>query len=241
MSPKCPPKPRKQHVRSTGLLKKFLIQKYSTKMTTATSGDLSPLAIKCMEFCQALTSQGTKFSFNLTTGPQFSFSLDTKDLETSTSVVTEKVKRKKWSPSDVRRNQRRRLEFLRRKTEGEKEDNSTDETEELLSPEKERSPQAPGELQISPNHVQREEINLSEEEGASPACKAPAPTSTWNTTPLGAPPAPRLCGLTLWSRGPKCDKTFNRESDWRCHAHEVHHLCMKVLKRDPAPCPYPGH
>ena len=44
-------------------------------MTTATSGDLSPLAIKCMEFCQALASQGTKFSFNLTTGPQFSFSL----------------------------------------------------------------------------------------------------------------------------------------------------------------------
>ena len=98
-----------------------------------------------------------------------------------------------------------------------------------------------GELRMSPNHVQREEIKLSEEEGASPPCKALAPPLTWNTSPLGAPPAPRLCGLTLWSRGPKCEKTFNCENEWRCHAHEVHHLCMKVLKRDPAPCPYPGH
>ena len=47
-------------------------------------------AIKCMEFCQALASQGTKFSFNLTTGLQFSFSLDTREFETSTSGVTEK-------------------------------------------------------------------------------------------------------------------------------------------------------
>ena len=111
----------------------------------------------------------------------------------------------------------------------------------LPTPEKERAPdQAPGELRMSQNRVQREEIKHSEEEGASPACKAPASRSTWNTSPLGAPPAPRLCGLTLWSRGPKCEKTFNLEHDWRCHAHEVHHLCMKVLKRDPAPCPYPG-
>ena len=205
-------------------------------MTTATSGDLSPLAIKCMEFCQALASQGTKFSFNLTTGPQFSFSLDTREFETSTSGVTEKVKRKKWTPSDARRNQRRRQEFLKRKTEAEKEDKSADDTELLLSPEKERSHQAPGELQMSPNHVQREDIKLSEEEGASLAGKPPSPSLIWATSLLGAPPAPRICGLTLGSRRPKCEVVFNCRKDYRCHVHEVHHLCLKVHDRDP----YPG-
>ena len=96
--------------------------------------------------------------------------------------------------------------------------------------EKERGDQAPGELQLSPNHLQRKEIKLSEEEGVTLVCKAPAPSLAWNTAPLGAPPALRVCGVTLWSRGPKCEKVFNCESAWRCQAHEVHHLCMKVLK-----------
>ena len=39
----------------------------------------------------ALGSQGTKLSFNLTTGPQFSFSLHTTELDTS--AMAEKVKR----------------------------------------------------------------------------------------------------------------------------------------------------
>ena len=86
-------------------------------MTTATSGDLSPLAIKCMEFCQALASQGKTFSFNPTTGLGFSFSLDTRGSGKPTSDMAEQVKkRKKLSPSDIRRNQRRHQEFLRRKS-----------------------------------------------------------------------------------------------------------------------------
>ena len=68
------------------------------------------LANKCMDFCQALASQGTSFSFTLTTGSQFSFSLDTRGVK-----AVEEVKKKKLSPSDVRRNARRRQEFLRRK------------------------------------------------------------------------------------------------------------------------------
>ena len=77
-----------------------------------------------MEFCQALTSQGTMFSFTLSTGNGFSFSLDTKESEKPASAVAEqaKKKKKKLSPSDVRRNQRRRQEFLKRKSEGRDDD-----------------------------------------------------------------------------------------------------------------------
>ena len=65
------------------------------------------MAIKCMEFCQALTSQGIKFSFNLTTGTGFSFSLDTKESEKLVSAVAEQARNlEKLSPSNVRRNQR---------------------------------------------------------------------------------------------------------------------------------------
>ena len=199
--------------------------------------DSTSLASKCMAFCQTLASQGQVFNFSLSIGPDFSFSLDTR----SKAVKTQGTK-KRSSPSTLRRNARRRAEFNAKKQQSSPSRISSGDDAELLpSPEKERGPQAPGELQMSPSHVQREEIKLSEEEGASPACKAPAPSLTWNISPLGAPPAPRRCGLTLWSRGPNCEKTFNCENDWRCHAHEVHHLCMKVLKRDPAPCPWGGH
>ena len=199
--------------------------------------DSSSLASKCMAFCQTLASQGQVFNFSLSIGPDFSFSLDTR----SKAVKTQGTK-KRSSPSTLRRNARRRAEFNSKKQQSSPSRISSGDNAELLpSPEKERGPQAPSELQMSPSHVQREEIKLSEEEGASPACKAPAPSLTWNISPLGAPPAPRRCGLTLWSRGPNCEKTFNYENDWRCHAHEVHHLCMKVLKRDPAPCPWGGH
>ena len=96
-------------------------------MTAASTGDLSPMALKCMEFCQALTSQGAKFSFNLTTGTGFSFSLDTKESGKPAFAVAEQAKRKKkkkLSPSDLRRNLRRRQDFLKRKSEGEKEEGS---------------------------------------------------------------------------------------------------------------------
>ena len=78
-------------------------------MTAPTSVGEMSLANKCMDFCQALASQGTTFSFILTTGSQFSFSLETRGMKTV------EAKKKKLSPSDVRRNERRRQEFLRRK------------------------------------------------------------------------------------------------------------------------------
>ena len=104
------------------------------------------MALKCMEFCQALTSQGMMFSFNLTTGTGFSFSLDTKESEKPASAVAEqaKKKKKKLSPSDVRRNQRRRQEFLKRKSEGRKDESSN----VLQTPEKERAPRQVVDLRL---------------------------------------------------------------------------------------------
>ena len=78
-------------------------------MTTLTGGDDS-LASKCMTFCQALASQGQVFNFSLSIGPDFTFSLDTR----SKAVTSQGIK-KKASPSTLRRNARRREEFMAKK------------------------------------------------------------------------------------------------------------------------------
>ena len=70
----------------------------------------SNLATKCLDFCQALSSQGVAFNFSLSIGSTFSFSLDTRG-KASLSPGT----KKKSSPSTLRRNARRRKEFLEKK------------------------------------------------------------------------------------------------------------------------------
>ena len=78
-------------------------------MATAGEADCS-LASKCMDFCEALASQGLPFHFSLNMGPDFTFSLDTRG-----KAGAEPVKKKKVSPSTQRRNARRREEFLLKK------------------------------------------------------------------------------------------------------------------------------
>ena len=73
--------------------------------------DLSLAYSKCMEFCQALATQGKAFHFSLNMGANFSFSLDTRG-EAASSFA----KKKKKTPSTLRRNARRREEFLGKKT-----------------------------------------------------------------------------------------------------------------------------
>ena len=68
--------------------------------------------MKCLDFCQALERQGRTFSFNLNLGPSFSFSLDTREKEINTNTMV----KKKASPSSLRRNARRKEEFLKSKT-----------------------------------------------------------------------------------------------------------------------------
>ena len=66
---------------------------------------------KCLEFCQALSSQGQAFNFSVAIGKDFTFSLDTRSKEASPVTLL----KKKASPSTLRRNARRREEFLQRK------------------------------------------------------------------------------------------------------------------------------
>ena len=70
----------------------------------------SSLASQCMALCQALNSQGKAFKFSLTIGNTFSFSLDTSKGRVSAP------KEKRASPSTIKRNARRREEFLSKKT-----------------------------------------------------------------------------------------------------------------------------
>ena len=69
----------------------------------------STLLSKCLDFCQALSSQGQVFNFSVAFGPDFTFSLDTRSKEASP------VTKKKASPSTLRRNARRREDYLKLK------------------------------------------------------------------------------------------------------------------------------
>ena len=70
------------------------------------------LLSKYLEFSQALRSQGPSFKLSIKLG-NFSFSLDSK--ETNLKEV-EKRKKKKLSPSQIKRNLRRKEEFLKKKS-----------------------------------------------------------------------------------------------------------------------------
>ena len=72
----------------------------------------SPLMTQCLDFCQALALQGTVFKFSVTIGSNFTFSLDTRE---GKDVPVTKIK-KRCSPSTMRRNARRREEFLNKKS-----------------------------------------------------------------------------------------------------------------------------
>ena len=74
------------------------------------SEDDSSLAAQCMAFCQALANQGKEFQFSLNIGSAFSFTLDTRCKDTLASTAKKRV-----SPSTLRRNAKRREEFLKQK------------------------------------------------------------------------------------------------------------------------------
>ena len=69
------------------------------------------MASQCMDFCHALASHQKVFTFSLTVGSTFAFSLDTRE---SLTPAAKAVKRK--SPSATRRNAKRRTEFLKKKS-----------------------------------------------------------------------------------------------------------------------------
>ena len=78
-------------------------------------GDDSPsLAYKCLDLCQTLASQGQAFTFSLTIGSTFNFSMSTGSQDTPAPAA--QTLKKKKSPSTQRRDARRRKEFLKRKS-----------------------------------------------------------------------------------------------------------------------------
>ena len=66
---------------------------------------------QCLAFCQALADKSLTFSFSLTIGTSFSFSVDT----TGKGALAPQRKKRKVTPSTLRRNARRREEFLNKK------------------------------------------------------------------------------------------------------------------------------
>ena len=77
-------------------------------------GNESPLASKCLDLCRTLASHGKAFTFSLTIGSTFNFSMSTGSQDTP-APPAQAVKNKK-SPSTQRRDARRREEFLKRKS-----------------------------------------------------------------------------------------------------------------------------
>ena len=69
------------------------------------------LVSQCLDFCQTLAGKSLTFSFSLTLGTGFNFSVDTM----GKGALTPKKKKKKPTPSTQRRNARRREEFLKKK------------------------------------------------------------------------------------------------------------------------------
>ena len=69
------------------------------------------LVSQCLDFCQTLASKSLTFSFSLTIGTNFTFSVDTM----GNGNLASKEKKKKPTPSAMRRNARRREEFLNKK------------------------------------------------------------------------------------------------------------------------------
>ena len=122
------------------------------------------LVSQCLDFCQTLAGKSITFSFSLTTRAGFSFSVDSRGKEELAPK-----KKKKATPSTMRRNARRRAQFLKKKLDASTVEKSSQgepaavnateappKAPALPSPEKERGSRR------SPIHVQREEVQDQE-------------------------------------------------------------------------------
>ena len=107
-------------------------------MPTPTPGheEDAMLVTQCLDFCQTLAGKSLTFSFSLTIGTSFSFSVDT----SGKGAVAPKRKKKKLTPSAQRRNARRREEFLKRKVNASADVKSSSESEPVSDKEAEAPP-----------------------------------------------------------------------------------------------------
>ena len=194
----------------------------------------SDLTSQCMAFCQALASKGRPFNFTLNVDNSFLFSLDTRGDNPSTSSNV-----KKKSPSTLRRNARRRAEFLNKKlvastvitssapdtTPGKEAETVINQVEGEVpvhtTPEKERNPDPMTDLVLSPICGKRDDEDM-------------VPSAL---------PTLSVCNLKH-SGGGKCGETFKSEKDLKSHAHRKHDYCIEHQYRYKGAtvpiCPAPG-
>ena len=165
---------------------------------TATPEDVS-LASQCLDFCQMLAGKSPSFSFSLTVGNNFSFSVESRG---KAALSSPPKKKKRQTPSTLRRNARRREEFLRKKLAS-----AAEESHNEVSEKETKTPgKAPTVLQHhpspSPSLERRKVITVGREKEV--------PTfSQLDGAPPAAPPAARkemtsrceFCSLEEWEIG----------------------------------------
>ena len=98
-----------QHVSLSGYKQRFHSSEVSKKMAAVNESDF-PLVNKCLELCHALAGQGKVFKFSLTIGSSFTFFLDSREDKEVPPT------RKRKSPSTLRRNAKRKEDFLKKKS-----------------------------------------------------------------------------------------------------------------------------
>ena len=186
---------------------------------------------KCLAFCQALSNNNQPFSLSLKIGSD-TFNFHSKDLVKSSCV------KKKKSPSQLRREKKRRDERTEADTKAEEPTVEVSEKsvvnlkcdlcgnsfsfEEELNAHNE----CVHKTLISPEKVHRDEDHLSEQEGASsPVSLAPE-----------LPPVEFPCVLIATPQGVSlCVKTFTSEEDLKNHMMKAHYggACINCQLWDP--------
>ena len=139
---------------------------------------MAALATRCLDFCQHLEAQGKAFKFSLSLGNDFTFTLDTRE-----EATTSKVVRKKLSPSSLKRNARRKLEFQNRKANTSEKNSTTPEKESTTSENKAASSET--------------KSTTSEEKSGTPEknVKAKEAKKEESVQPWRRPSSCRRCGL----------------------------------------------
>ena len=165
---------------------------------------------KCLAFCQSLAMSGQKFSFTLSIGKD-TFSFNNKELGSSSCV-----KRKKKSPSQVRREQRRKEERSLKK--------AAEATEKVAEASEFQCSQCDSSFKTE------EDLNAHiGEVHTAPVLPTPEKERAPNQVAelLLTPPTVLLkCDRHTLPDGQVCRKTFNCEEDFRNHNHGVRNVCI---------------
>ena len=176
------------------------------------------LVSQCLEFCQTLAGKSLSFSFSLTIGTNFSFSVDTMGKQ----ALAPKEKKKKPTPSAMRRNARRREEFLNKKLNASTAEKPS-QSEPAAVKEAEAPANAPSELHHhpspSPSSERRQVITVGRErvgptfsqlDGDPPSSPHPSPPSSIPSSEHSRP----HCGR--WGDQPKCGFVDKRNCIFHC-------------------------